>query len=613
MSVVLNAETIRTLVSPTGEDPLVTALYIKQLHKTMVGLSRLRRKLMSEGKALVTSTGFSAAFESLSTFPYEAQKQVLTYPSAGFWLDVALSLVRRQAHLRFPELHMQMHLMDFQRFVLAAAVLGGVDRYEAEVWADTYGNIYLPGTGVYLIPQPPVAYQRLHVSLHFGGFSLTSANSRQCPIEYEVQKVPVGMHCFELNAIDPDLHLPGRTSFVYETIGPAEIVRWKTTLESAWDWITESAPCLAKEMTMGIRAIVPVVSDGPEIHASATFREAPGLMALSWTADTSVMAEAIVHEYHHQKLNTLLNLDQLITGPTGDAIYYSPWRKDPRPLVGILHGTYVFQAVLEFWHAVFSAGIPLLHTERIRQRVHLIRWQTQLGLETLMAHVQWTPLGYALFDAMKENFARHSNLAPIDKAIWNRIVQTQAQHRADWEARNGHLVSSETNELAVRATVLADEVGVVLRKLGVSTDFNPTSLNNRMYTRDEILDAVIGVYHEQGPASLEQITGMLPASGTSLHTDLLRAHIGYVVGRYDEAAEAYASCLTHQSGSAYFWQCFAFALRHLGRNEESDCILAQLGALTKGQLLTELPPAAANEWVNVWVQVAYQTLNSHMP
>src|SRR5579859_763957 len=112
------------------------------------------------------------------------------------------------------------------------------------------------------------------------------------------------------------MRLSGRTNFDYEQIEPKEISLWLHVLEEALKWISHASPLLAQEMVMGIQTLVPIRSESHRLHLSASFREAPGLVALSHTEKVLVTAEALVHEYHHQKLNTLLEIDPLVAGPS---------------------------------------------------------------------------------------------------------------------------------------------------------------------------------------------------------------------------------------------------------------------------------------------------------
>src|SRR5947207_1379280 len=99
----LNLDTVRTLVSPRG-DALVRALQKKRYQRTLLGLSRINERLFIEAPDLVQDTGFGPAFDHLRTFQPVVQEQVLSYPSIAFWVDVAEELLRRESHLRFPEM-----------------------------------------------------------------------------------------------------------------------------------------------------------------------------------------------------------------------------------------------------------------------------------------------------------------------------------------------------------------------------------------------------------------------------------------------------------------------------------------------------------------------------
>jgi len=601
MSVTLNPETVRVFVSPTGsDDPLVRALYIKQHHRTLVSLSRLYKKLKAESPDLAERSGFAQAFDILSGYPQSIQKIVLEYPSMRFWLDVAWDLVRRESHIRFPEMHVQMHLEEFSRFALAAVVISESATFEATLWTDVNGHIPLPGTGLYLSTLNRIAYQKLRIRAH--GATVT-ANPYDDNLEidsvikrYQIPTMSIGI---ELNAIDMDLRLPGRTDFTYEQMDREAEVNWLTTLEEAWEWINECSPLLAQEMLLGIKAFVPVESESADVHASATFQEAPGLVALSWTPDTSIMVEALVHEYHHQKLNALFNLDPVITGPSAKAVYYSPWRSDPRPLTGVLHAAYVFQAILEFWNRLFAADIPLLQKERVQQRAYLISRQLEKGLQTLIDHAEFSPIGEALLDAIVSNYRdQNAQLPNINPTVRQRLNEVITEHRQQWETENRHLVQNTpfTQSASVQAYQTSNanvlETGStenqVLKWLQFGSSFNPVEMTYSRYPEDPLLHAIVDAQRDQDLSELEQIIrDTVP--GNSLLVDLAVAHVSYVQSDYEKAAVFYESCVTHSAGNPYFWQCFAFTLRHLGQWSDADTIITNLGWLTSRSNGVSLP------------------------
>jgi HEXXH motif-containing protein len=69
-----------------------------------------------------------------------------------------------------------------------------------------------------------------------------------------------------------------------------------------------------------------------------------------------VIAEAILHERSHLHVHRLLNVVKLHTLDHGEQ-FYSPWRSDPRPLNGLLHGLHVLARLCDFFHAALESRI----------------------------------------------------------------------------------------------------------------------------------------------------------------------------------------------------------------------------------------------------------------
>lgn len=585
MPVRLDLETIRTLVSPTGDTPLITALLLKQYHKTLMSLHQLHQKLLDEAPDLVKTAGFIQAYEVLKPVRAAAQEAVLGYPSVKVWLDTAWSLARRQSHVRFPEMHMRMHLEEFGRVVLAAVLKSGSGDFESVTWTDAKGRVALPGTGTYVESPQLDSYQRVRVRVSDGTISARPAG-RMSEAQFELmqQVVPTIADGIELNAVDSDLRKAGVGSFDFEDLSLEAVVKWRSTLEQSWAWISECSPPLATEMMMSVRAIIPVRSSSVDVHTSASFRETPGLIALSWTADASVMVEALVHEYHHQKLNTLLNIDPIIVGPSADATYYSPWRPDARPLLGVLHGAYAFQAVLQFYKEMFEAEVPLLHETRIRQRMYLLKGQVQTALNTLRDVAQLSPLGEALVEAMWEKIDKLDVALPSsERAVQRRIDELQAEHRRRWEDENAlEKAGGAIHERPARsfANSWSQSERRVLDWLRQNAGFDPASLEGSRYELDPLFNSVMHVFHAGTLEDLEEILADA-TTDESLLRDLIGGHVAYLEGEYERAATMYESCLGIDPSNKYLWQYFAFALRHLARWRDAYTILTNLGRLTR--------------------------------
>lgn len=66
------------------------------------------------------------------------------------------------------------------------------------------------------------------------------------------------------------------------------------------------------------------------------------------------IAEAMLHEAMHLQLSLAEDVVPLVAG--AEERWTSPWRRQPRPAQGVLHGLYVFRAIAEFLSAVLTNG-----------------------------------------------------------------------------------------------------------------------------------------------------------------------------------------------------------------------------------------------------------------
>jgi uncharacterized protein len=125
---------------------------------------------------------------------------------------------------------------------------------------------------------------------------------------------------------------------------------WQHGLNIAGKQLAECVPAYAQVLGAGLRAIVPVRSAATH-NRSATAREAFGAIAAGLHGDPSgpqELSALLLHEFQHVKLNVLVDLYELFD-PEYSGRLRVPWREDPRPVEGVLHGTYAFLA-LTHWH-----------------------------------------------------------------------------------------------------------------------------------------------------------------------------------------------------------------------------------------------------------------------
>jgi HEXXH motif-containing protein len=119
--------------------------------------------------------------------------------------------------------------------------------------------------------------------------------------------------------------------------------------------VLDQQPGLSACLDLLLQSIQVLRQEDPDTDASFSHPAIPFTIFVTVCPDISPIsnlrvAEAILHETMHLKL-TLVEAVVPIVEAGSTATYYSPWRDEPRPLRGVLHGMFVFRAVLDFYTA----------------------------------------------------------------------------------------------------------------------------------------------------------------------------------------------------------------------------------------------------------------------
>ena len=138
----------------------------------------------------------------------------------------------------------------------------------------------------------------------------------------------------------------------------------------------------------------------PERHLSASYREAPGQIYLSLHPSPLTMAEALIHETQHGKLNTLRWFDPVLDN--GDSTWSeSPVRPDLRPLMGVLMGVHAFVPVAAMHRRLEELGHPMAVSAHFSRRRGEVREGNASGLETLRQMAAPTAAGARVLAALE--------------------------------------------------------------------------------------------------------------------------------------------------------------------------------------------------------------------
>jgi hypothetical protein len=179
-------------------------------------------------------------------------------------------------------------------------------------------------------------------------------------------------------------------------LGGHPLQEWVEVLREALSLVARHLPELREEMALFVQSIVPVGYD-PEKHLSASYREAIGTVYMTLHPRLMTMTEALVHEFSHNKLNALFELDDILDNGFSSLVR-SPVRPDLRPLHGVLLAVHAFVPVARLYERMLEAGDPRAHGTDARF-AEVVRINRE-GTEVLQAHARPTAIGQGLMDEL---------------------------------------------------------------------------------------------------------------------------------------------------------------------------------------------------------------------
>lgn len=169
-------------------------------------------------------------------------------------------------------------------------------------------------------------------------------------------------------------------------------------LSSAYRLLRDTWPEIADELDSYTRVVVPYRS-----AISSTFTEAAFMGAVFMSeakkpfVDELFTAEHLLHEHSHLRLTLIQSVDPLFACDP-NRLFVSPWRKDPRPLIGILHGAFVFARIAHFLGLIRDAGPNV----EVRRREVVASLGDALTVLTSGDGIAYTQLGELLIDEIRE-------------------------------------------------------------------------------------------------------------------------------------------------------------------------------------------------------------------
>ncbi|MFH8933560.1 aKG-HExxH-type peptide beta-hydroxylase [Streptomyces griseosporeus] len=217
-------------------------------------------------------------------------------------------------------------------------------------------------------------------------------------------------------------------------LGDGEVRAWQAGAAAALRLLRMRHPGYAGEVAAGLRALVPLPAD-PGAHRSGSAAERFGGVTLTRPASPLTFAETLVHETQHSKLVAVMHLVDLLDTDAGEQpLLYAPWRDDPRPPAGLLHGTYAFLSVARFWSV--EAGAARDPERRYDAQVRCARWREAAAeaAGTLLAHADVLTGTGRRFVTVMDAALTGLRRVPLPAAAVREARRQAEEHRTRWRA-----------------------------------------------------------------------------------------------------------------------------------------------------------------------------------
>lgn len=476
-----------------------------------------------------------------------ALADILLYPAVGVWLTRALHYTRPGSPGPWPELGY------LNVVAAAAAVRCGVPcGIRVPVW---HGSVSLPTVGHLRLPGTfPVGSVEVHSAGEASRIQVSKAVS--VPLDDTgTAFTPAREHTCTSHGLTLRAWLDDQDPYhgFGEPRPPADLTdsdaaEWRKVLDEAWDVLTLNHPAYARELAAGLRGLVPIEPDTDTVGASSP--AAFGGIRLSANGSATEFAEAMVHEMQHSKLNALLGLVQL-TVDDNVRRHLAPWRDDPRPLIGVVHGIYAFTCGVEFWLRHGTVTDDVAAARRIDFDIAHRRLQVRRAVHTLASSDRLTPAGTALVDAVSARLAVCEQ-APVDPALSRTVTELVDDHRALWRLRHAR---ADTVTVAALAAAWLDGAApppdLPWQSHVVVEDERRLPANRRNLLRAKAIEPETFAALVRRPAALP---GTTPRADAALCT-----------GDAENAVEGYRERLLTEPDDAQAWAGLGLALRARGR------------------------------------------------
>jgi HEXXH motif-containing protein len=569
--------------------------------RRMAEVSVLCRVVELECPRLSSDCGVDAAYRQLQSAAAQAEK-VLRSPEFLLWINVSRHFVLRNMHQSLPVGHVRDHFGELRRFAFAATCANaGAGEGAATVQQD--GRVSLPGLGLVL------SAGRQHAGRAVG----LKTNGRTVAATLGAQEFTVALNdpapaCEPRNdaagwgatprlgwgiVLDDSIelsrpHRANNPAWKIRHLDPDDVARWLSIGQEACGLISAVEERLWIPVRDVLASIVPLESP-PQVNLSGTCDDVLGCICTSRSANAAILAETLVHEAAHTTLHILTDGTHYWEAGDGGRLYRSPWRKDLRPISGMVHGIFAFLAVCEFWAALLASAQAREFGQLGSHRLRTVARQVERALAELRGSTELTAAGRRMLaaverkiDTLNELSRRFSPSAMDEQSIDDRLAE--------------HDVALPSSALRAGPSSKSRIDSQWSRKLGVymPPPSNPPAL--RLVRRETISDHIHNAASTNDAVVAEWEALLRTTSATEPESALLvQGSISYGRGEFLSAVGFYASYVERRWDDMDAWRLLGAALRRAAKVADALTIAFDIDQLQQAKAV-ELRQRFGSEW-----------------
>jgi hypothetical protein len=187
-----------------------------------------------------------------------------------------------------------------------------------------------------------------------------------------------------------------------------------------------------------VKNILVIESQG-ESHGSMSPKSIMGSVFLPEIDDSILISECFIHECLHQYLYRLEHVSNFFENNDGlEEFYYSPWKDEPRPLIMVLHGAFVFTGVIMFYIELSKKDLPTKFINLFKERIFYRYTQVNIAINVLKKNNKFTKFGNDIFEILESyvDEIAHSDYCDNSLQIDNVLEHYSKFSKKDYKHAN---------------------------------------------------------------------------------------------------------------------------------------------------------------------------------